>query len=175
MDDVQLLADLAVRHTQEVGQQDHIPLILRQLCQSVGQKIAGHNNREPLHFKNMLVHEMLVPGGGLLQLGSCQLAQGFFPVPESGIFTLNIPGLILQNLDTESAKLILNTLSTVAMIKLGNVYENMMVNLRPTNEKLTRRMVSIVKEMTGADEEKSRELLDAAEWNIKAAVQLYRS
>lgn len=72
-------------------------------------------------------------------------------------------------------KLVLNTLSTVAMIKLGKVYENMMVNLRPTNEKLTRRMVGIVKEMTGTDEAKARELLDAAEWNIKAAVQLYRS
>ena len=61
------------------------------------------------------------------------------------------------------------------MIKLGKVYENMMVNLRPTNEKLTRRMVGIVQEMTGADEKKAQELLDAAEWNIKAAVQLYRN
>ena len=58
----------------------------------------------------MLVHEVLVPYGGLFQLGSCQLAQGFFLVPEAGIFTLDMPGLILQNLDTESAKLILNTL-----------------------------------------------------------------
>ena len=58
----------------------------------------------------MFVHEVLVPYGGLLQLGSCQLAQGFFLVPEPGIFTLDIPGLILQNLDTEGAKLILNTL-----------------------------------------------------------------
>lgn len=53
---------------------------------------------------------VLVPYGGLFQLGSCQLAQGFFLVPEAGILTLDIPGLILQNLDAEGAKLILNTL-----------------------------------------------------------------
>ena len=110
MDDIQLVADLTVRHPQKVGQQDHIPLALRQLRQSVGQKIAGHNDREALHVQDMLVQEVLVPYGGLLQLESCQLAQGFFLIPEPGIFTLDIPGLILQNLDTEGAKLILNTL-----------------------------------------------------------------
>ena len=71
-------------------------------------------------------------------------------------------------------KLILNTLSTVTMIKLGKVYENMMINLRPTNEKLTRRMIRIVTEITGADEEKARELLDASKWDIRAAVGSYR-
>ena len=54
--------------------------------------------------------KVLVPYGGLFQLGGGQLAQGFFLVPEAGIFTLDMPGLILQNLDTESAKLILNML-----------------------------------------------------------------
>ena len=86
---IQLVADLTVRHPQKVGQQDHIPFALRQLRQSVGQKIAGHDDRETLHIKDMLVHEVLVPYDGLLQLGSCQLAQGFFLVPEAGIFTLD--------------------------------------------------------------------------------------
>ena len=108
MDDVQLLADLTVRHFQEVGQQDDISLALRQLCQGVSQKIAGHDYREPQHFKDMLAHKVLVPHGRLLQFRSCQLVQGFFLGLETGKLALDVPGLILQNLDTESAKLILN-------------------------------------------------------------------
>ena len=68
-------------------------------------------------------------------------------------------------------KLILNMLSTVAMIKLGNVYENLMINLRPTNDKLTRRMVRIVTEITGLGEDEARKLLDESNWNIREAVQ----
>lgn len=41
-------------------------------------------------------------------------------------------------------KMILNLLSTCAMIRLGKVYENLMVDLRPTNEKLRERAVSII-------------------------------
>ena len=68
-------------------------------------------------------------------------------------------------------KIILNMLSTVAMIKLGNVYENMMINLRPTNEKLKRRMIRIVTEITGVSEEEAKKLLEKSDWNIRTAVQ----
>lgn len=68
-------------------------------------------------------------------------------------------------------KMILNMLSTIAMIKLGNVYENMMINLRPSNEKLARRMIGIVREITGTDEITAKELLISAEWNIRKAVE----
>lgn len=68
-------------------------------------------------------------------------------------------------------KIILNMLSTVAMIKLGNVYENMMINLRPSNEKLTLRMVRIVTEITGVGEDEARKLLEESNWSIRDAVQ----
>ncbi len=68
-------------------------------------------------------------------------------------------------------KLILNTISTCAMVKCGYVYENLMVNLRPTNIKLTERMVGIVMSITGASYEASRAALDAADWRIPAAVE----
>ena len=68
-------------------------------------------------------------------------------------------------------KLILNMLSTVSMIKLGNVYENMMINLRPTNDKLTLRMIRIVTEIAGVDAEEARNLLEKSNWNIRTAVQ----
>ncbi len=68
-------------------------------------------------------------------------------------------------------KIILNMLSTVTMIKLGNVYENMMINLRPTNDKLKRRMIRIVTEIVGVNEDEARELLEKSDWNIRTAVQ----
>ncbi len=53
MDDVQLLADLTVRHFQEVGQQGMIRCPPAAACQGISQKIAGHDYRESQHFKDM--------------------------------------------------------------------------------------------------------------------------
>ena len=59
------------------------------------------------------------------------------------------------------------------MIKLGNVYENMMINLRPTNDKLTLRMIRIVTEIIGVNEDEAKKLLEESDWNIRAAVQKF--
>ena len=67
-------------------------------------------------------------------------------------------------------KLVLNMLSTCAMVKLGNVYENLMVNLRPTNAKLKERMVRIAGDIHHVDEARARELLEAAGWDIRATL-----
>lgn len=72
-----------------------------------------------------------------------------------------------------SQKLILNMISTSVMIKLGMVYENLMINLKPTNKKLRNRMIGIVKELTDTDEEKSEALLDNNGWNIRKATDAY--
>jgi N-acetylmuramic acid 6-phosphate etherase len=69
-------------------------------------------------------------------------------------------------------KLVLNMLSTCAMIKTGKVYENLMINLKPTNEKLTGRMIRIVSEIKGISEEQAKKLLDNNEWNIRKAVSM---
>ena len=69
-------------------------------------------------------------------------------------------------------KLILNMISTGVMIRLGHVYENMMINLRPTNIKLTARMVRIVQEITGLDEEAAKKLLEDNDWSIRKAVEM---
>ncbi len=68
-------------------------------------------------------------------------------------------------------KLILNTISTCAMVKCGYVYENLMINLRPTNIKLTERMVGIVMSITGCDDATARAALDATGWRIPEAVE----
>jgi N-acetylmuramic acid 6-phosphate etherase len=68
-------------------------------------------------------------------------------------------------------KLVLNMLSTCSMIKTGKVYENLMINLRPTNIKLSRRMVSIVTEILECDDETAEKLLNENEWSIRKAIQ----
>ena len=69
-------------------------------------------------------------------------------------------------------KLILNTISTCAMIKTGKVYENMMVNLKPANIKLKDRMVRIVCDIRGCDYETALQLLEKSDWSIPKAIEL---
>ncbi len=68
-------------------------------------------------------------------------------------------------------KLILNMISTSVMIKLGHVYENLMINLRPSNIKLRNRMVSIVSDILKTDTAEAEKRLENAEWNIRRAVE----
>lgn len=71
-------------------------------------------------------------------------------------------------------KLVLNMLSTCSMVHLGNVYENMMVNLKPTNAKLRERMVGIVAEIHKVGRDEARALLEKAGWNIRACGDVSR-
>jgi N-acetylmuramic acid 6-phosphate etherase len=71
-----------------------------------------------------------------------------------------------------ATKLVLNMLSTGAMIKLGMVYSNLMVNVQPTNEKLADRAERIVVELTGLPRERASALLRDA-GSIKAAVLMH--
>ena len=67
-------------------------------------------------------------------------------------------------------KMVLNMLSTASMIKIGKTYENFMIDVRPTNEKLKKRAIQIVSDITGAESKKSREVLEKCSWQVKAAV-----
>ena len=67
-------------------------------------------------------------------------------------------------------KLILNMLSTCTMIKLGKVYQNLMVDARPSNEKLVERSLGILTECTGCSREKAEELLRASDYHVKTAI-----
>lgn len=67
-------------------------------------------------------------------------------------------------------KLILNMLSTCTMIKLGKVYQNLMVDVRPSNEKLVERSLGILTECTGCSREKAEELLRASDYHVKTAI-----
>jgi N-acetylmuramic acid 6-phosphate etherase len=67
-------------------------------------------------------------------------------------------------------KLVLNTLSTTVMIRLGKTFGNLMVDVQPTNEKLRWRAAGIVARATGLDFDAARRLLEAANYEAKTAV-----
>ena len=71
-------------------------------------------------------------------------------------------------------KIVLNTLTTAAMAKTGKVYENMMINLRPTNQKLKNRVIGIVREITGLAEADAVQYLEDHQWNIRNAAEAYK-
>jgi len=67
-------------------------------------------------------------------------------------------------------KLVLNTISTVAMIRLGKTYGDLMVDLRASNDKLEARARRIVREAAGVSDDEAREALEAAGGSAKVAV-----
>ncbi|MEQ9847691.1 N-acetylmuramic acid 6-phosphate etherase [Pectobacterium brasiliense] len=67
-------------------------------------------------------------------------------------------------------KLVLNMISTGAMVKLGKVYQNLMVDVKATNVKLLDRACRIVVEATGAEREKARQALVQADNEVKPAI-----
>ena len=67
-------------------------------------------------------------------------------------------------------KMVLNMLSTCAMIKLGKVYGNLMVDVKASNQKLIHRCRRIVSEATGVSEEKADESLNQCEYRPKVAI-----
>ncbi len=71
-------------------------------------------------------------------------------------------------------KLVLNMISTCAMVNSGKVYENMMVNLSPTNIKLRARVIRITSNIIGENEEVCEKLLEENDWNIRKAVTAYK-
>ena len=73
-----------------------------------------------------------------------------------------------------ATKMILNILSTLTMVRLGKVVENLMVDVQPTNAKLRDRAVRIVQTLTGAEAPVARAALERAGWRVKAAVRRLR-
>lgn len=71
-------------------------------------------------------------------------------------------------------KMILNMLSTGAMIKIGKTYENFMIDLMPTNEKLKDRAIRIVSEIAQTGSSEALKTLIEADWKIKPAILMIK-
>jgi N-acetylmuramic acid 6-phosphate etherase len=73
-----------------------------------------------------------------------------------------------------ATKLVLNTLTTGAMIRIGKTYGNLMVDLRALNDKLGDRSERIVMETTGVARDVARQALAAADGRVKPAIVMLR-
>lgn len=67
-------------------------------------------------------------------------------------------------------KLILNMISTISMIGIGKVFNNLMVDVKPTNDKLVERSKRIIMEATEVDYETAEKYFYEAEQNVKLAI-----
>lgn len=72
-------------------------------------------------------------------------------------------------------KMVLNMLSTAAMIKLGKVYENLMIDVESTNIKLQERCKKIVMEATSVDESEAKKYLEIADYDVKLSIFMIKT
>jgi len=72
-------------------------------------------------------------------------------------------------------KLVLNMLTTTAMIRMGKIYENMMIDLQMTNKKLVERSKRIVMTITGVSYEEAAEYLKNADGHVKTALVMIKA
>jgi len=74
-----------------------------------------------------------------------------------------------------ATKMVLNMLTTIAMIRVGKTYGNLMVDVKTGSEKLKDRARRIVAMVTGVDPEDAGDLLQRAKWNVKAAIVMRKA
>jgi N-acetylmuramic acid 6-phosphate (MurNAc-6-P) etherase len=98
----------------------------------------------------------------------------FSPPPSlhSPLFFLTGPEVLTGSTRLKAGtatKLVLNMLTTVSMIRLGKTVSNLMVDVRPTNDKLRARACRIVATLRGCDEAEAKQRLVRVRWNVKRA------
>src|SRR5919107_4034041 len=74
-----------------------------------------------------------------------------------------------------ATKLVLNMLTTSAMIRIGKTYGNLMVDVQTGSEKARERARRIISMVTGLDDDSADKLLEKAHWNVKAAIVMQKT
>src|SRR5436309_1107050 len=74
-----------------------------------------------------------------------------------------------------ATKIVLNMLTTGAMVRIGKTYGNLMVDVQTGSEKRRHRARRIVEIMTGLDDQAADKLLRSARWNVKAAIVMQKA
>lgn len=72
-----------------------------------------------------------------------------------------------------ATKMILNMISTVTMVRLGKIYDNLMVDLKAVNKKLLDRGARIIMQITGLDYLSASDLLESADKEVKTAIVMH--
>ncbi len=125
-------------------------LALAAAARERGALTVGIANNPGAPLLGAVAHPVLLDTGPEVVAGSTRLAAG------------------------TAQKVALNLFSTLAMVRLGRVYGNRMVAVRPTNQKLRRRARALVAEIAGVDEDRAEEALRVAGGEVPLAVLLAR-
>ncbi|MCY8535599.1 N-acetylmuramic acid 6-phosphate etherase [Bacillus vallismortis] len=72
-------------------------------------------------------------------------------------------------------KMILNMISTAVMVKIGKVYENLMVDVNVSNKKLKERAINIIQSLTNASYDTARQTLEQADHHVKTAIVMLKT
>ena len=67
-------------------------------------------------------------------------------------------------------KIILNMITTTAMIRIGKIFKGYMVDVQPTNQKLKQRAATILEKVTGIKKEEAIQMLEATDYDLKVAI-----
>ncbi|MCL7965108.1 MAG: N-acetylmuramic acid 6-phosphate etherase [marine benthic group bacterium] len=102
----------------------------------------------PSDFSSLVDHRITIPTGPEAIVGSTRLKAG------------------------TATKLVLNTITTATMVRLGKVYGNLMVDLRATSRKLEDRSLRIIEALTGLDRPRASDLLFRADGRVKTALAM---
>jgi N-acetylmuramic acid 6-phosphate etherase len=74
-----------------------------------------------------------------------------------------------------ATKLVLNILSTIAMVRLGRVSDNLMTNVQATNDKLRARCVRLVEALAKVDAKRAQEVLEENGWRVLGALEVLKA
>jgi N-acetylmuramic acid 6-phosphate etherase len=105
------------------------------------------------------------PGGRLLDLAAHPILVATGAEPLAGSTRLKAG---------TAQKIVLNLFSTLLMVRLGRVHRGLMVDMQPTNAKLRRRAVRMLRHLTEAGEAQAQAALTAADGHVKSAALLLR-
>lgn len=72
-------------------------------------------------------------------------------------------------------KMVLNMISTSIMIKTGKIYQNLMVNVQPTNKKLVQRAINIIQESTGIIDKEAEYYFEASHQDVATAIVMIKT
>lgn len=153
--------------SKELGEQDLIDLDLNDTDFVVGIAASG---RTPYVIGGLEYARQV--GAGTASL-SCNKHAEISQYAETAIEVDAGPEFLTGSTRLKSGtaqKLILNMLSTISMIGIGKVYGNLMVDVKPTNEKLVERSKRIIMEATACDYETAETYFVKADENVKLAI-----
>ncbi|HIB1952782.1 TPA: N-acetylmuramic acid 6-phosphate etherase [Enterococcus faecalis] len=116
--------------------------------------------------------------GALTILVTCNNQSPMNQLAEIGIAPIVGPEVITGSTRMKAGsaqKMVLNMFSTGIMVKVGNIYQNLMVNVQPTNEKLIQRATNIIKEAAEIEESQAKEYLEAAQLEVAPAIVMAKA